>query len=232
MKINKEDRNFFRIFAIYAILFVTYNCIVFFTFRIRLGAFWVSYAFMVSAFVAHIISLTRAFSNNEIETIFFGIPLASVSFYYLFAELFCSLAFMIFQIAGIRIAFLVQFIMLAAFSIIAIISLMARDTVQDINLDIKSKVVAIKGIYVDVEILSQSCTDMELKTGLKKLAETIKYSDPMTNAVVEDVEMRIRQKLCELRACCEEENIIEAKRICKQMESLLLERNNKLLISK
>ena len=57
----------------------------------------------------------------------------------------------------------------------------------------------IKGINVDVEMLMQRCTNPETTGALKKLSETIKYSDPMTNSVVATQEQMIMQYMAELR---------------------------------
>lgn len=75
---------------------------------------------------------------------------------------------MVFQNAGFTLALVIQTLILAAFLIIAIISLLARDTVQAIGENVKQNVTNLKSILVDVEMLSSSCTDPELKQALNK----------------------------------------------------------------
>lgn len=228
----KKNKNLALTGIICAILFIVYNILVFTIFKTHSSVFWVSYTFMCLAFVVQVVSMLLSFKSPNVETIFFGIPLVSLSIYYLLSELFVSVVFMVFQGAGMTIATVIQVIILAAFSIIAIIALMARDTVQDIGANIQEKVLTLKSMMVDVEILLSQCNEEDLKTSLKKLAETIRYSDPMSNDSVIDVEFRISQKLSELRLCVEENHFNEAKEACVKLDFLFVERNKKLAISK
>lgn len=187
---------------------------------------------MVIAFVIQMASLRLSFKSNDVETIFFGIPLVSLSVYYILAELFCSLVFMIFQGAGLKAAITIQLLLLGAYLVVAIIALMSRDAVQEVSGHIKEKVTFHKSILTDVEILKDRCEDPELKANLGKLAETVRYSDPMTNASVEDVEFRIMQRMSELRVYCDHKEIDDARQACSELELLFIERNKKLYISK
>lgn len=218
--------------AIYVIVMIVYNILAFTIFKNYTSVFWASYAFMMLAFVVQFISMVLAFKTADVETAFFGIPLASLSFYYLFAELFVSAVFMIFQMASLTLALVLQIVLLAAFLVVAIISLMSRDTVQEMGETIRQKVASIKSINIDIDMLMQSCTDPELKASLRKVSETVKYSDPMTNASVANVEQSIFQKISELRMYCNGHQVEEAKRSCSELELLFAERNKMLLVSK
>jgi len=228
----KKQKNLILTAVIYAILIGVYNMLVFVVFKERSSVFWMSYGFMILAFGVQIASMLLSFKKADVETVFFGLPLASFSVYYLVAELCVSTVFMIFQNTGTTIPLVIQTLMLAAFSVISIIALMARDTVQAIGDSIKEKVVRYKAVNVDVEMLFASCSNAELKTKLRKLSETIKYSDPMTNDAVADVERSILQKTTDLRNYCENNSIDDALKTCSALELLYAERNKKLLISK
>lgn len=228
----KKNKSLILTAAIYAILFLLYNLIVFVLFDVRTNVFWVSYVFMVIAFLMQMVSLRLSFKNTDVETIFFGIPLVTLSVYYILAELFCSLVFMVFQGAGLKAAITIQLLLLGAYLIIAIIALMSRDAVQDMSGHIKEKVTFHKTILADVEILQGRCEDPELKADLGKLAETVRYSDPMTNPSIEDVEFRIMKKMSELRVYCDHMQISDARKTCSELELLFMERNKKLYISK
>jgi putative ubiquitin-RnfH superfamily antitoxin RatB of RatAB toxin-antitoxin module len=139
---------------------------------------------------------------------------------------------MIFQNVGTTIPLVIQTLILAAFLVVAIIAIMARDTVQAIGDEVKTKVGQHKATHVDVEMLYASCSNAELKAKLRKLSETIRYSDPMTNDAIADVEQRIQQKISELRIYSENDETAEAIKTCSALELLYVERNKKLLISK
>lgn len=228
----KKGKATVSIGLIYVILLGVFNLLVFTIFKTHTKVFWLSYAFMIVAFIVQILSMFLSFKTADVETAFFGIPLASFSIYYLCASLIVGAVFMVFQNAGFTLALVIQTLILAAFLIIAIISLLARDTVQAIGENVKQNVTNLKSILVDVEMLSSSCTDPELRQALNKLADTVKYSDPMSTAAVELVEQRIMRKISELRVSIDNNQIPDALQVCKELELLYVERNKKLALSK
>jgi|GEM_PF-735981 len=210
----KKGKATVSIGLIYVILLGVFNLLVFTIFKTHTKVFWLSYAFMTVAFIVQILSMFLSFKTADVETAFFGIPLASFSIYYLCASLIVGAVFMVFQNAGFTLALVIQTLILAAFLIIAIISLLARDTVQAIGENVKQNVTNLKSILVDVEMLSSSCTDPELKQALNKLADTVKYSDPMSTTAVELVEQRIMRKISELRVSIDNNQIPDALQVC------------------
>lgn len=228
----KKGKATLGIGLIYLILLGVFNLLAFSIFKTRTSVFWLSYIFMTLAFVVQIVSMLLSFKTADVETAFFGIPLASLSFYYLCAALVTGAVFMIFQVAGFTLAVVIQAVILAAFLIIAIVSLLARDTVQAVDKRVKQTITSHKTILVDVEVLASSCSDPELQQALNKFADTIKYSDPMSTAAVEPVEQRIMHKISELRTFMNNNQISDALQACKELETLYAERNKKLAISK
>ena len=229
---NNNSKNTLGIALIYVILLGVMNLLVFTIFKTHTNVFWLSYGFMTLAFAVQIVSMLLAFRPADVETAFFGIPLASFSIYYLCAALVIGALFMIFQSAGFTLALVIQILVLAAFLIVAIISLMARDTVQQVSETVKENVTNLKSVLVDIEMIGTSCTDAELREALRKLSETVKYSDPMTNDTVAPIEERILRKVTELRICVDDGQNADALQVCGELERLYVERNKKLAISK
>lgn len=227
-----KNKNTIGFGLIYVILLGVFNLLVFTIFKNHTSVFWISYTFMTLAFAVQIISMFLSFRTADVETAFFGIPLASFSVYYLCAELVIGAIFMIFQQAGFTLALVIQVVVLAIFLVVAIISLMARDTVREIGNNIKEKVADLRSVLIDVEMMRDGCGDPELKERLRKLSETIKYSDPMSNAAVADVEQRIKRQVSELRVYLDNNQLADAAQACKELELLYAERNKKLAMSK
>lgn len=227
---NKKTGVMFGI--IYLVVFAVLNMLIFFIFDEKNNVFWTSYAFICIAFAVQIASMFLAFQALETEAVFFGIPLASLSIFYFFAAVFAGGAFMYFQKASFKLAFALQVIILAVYIVVAIASLMSRDVVQDVNDNIKISTTAIKTMNVDVDVLMGMVTDSGLKNQIRKLGETIKYSDPMSNDAVVDIEDQIVQAIAELRILCENGQIEEAKSQCKATELLFLQRNKLLKATK
>ncbi len=229
---NVKAKNTVGVALIYLLLLGVLNLLTFLIFKKRNEVFWLSYAFVTLAFAVQIVSMLLAFKTADVETVFFGIPLVSFSVYYLSAEIVIGALFMIFQVAPLALALVVQALLLAAFLIIAIVSLMARDTVQQIGENVKENVFSLKSVLADVEAIRGSCADPDLKETIRKLSETIKYSDPMTNEAVAPIEETIREKISELRACTTDGRLSDAKLRCGELEELYAERNRTLALLK
>ena len=232
MKKSTAKKSWIMTAIIYAIVFAVFNLLVFVIAKEKNGVFWMSYAFMCLAFVIQIVSMLLALRTLETETVFMGIPLASLSLYYFFAAIFVGAVFMFFQNAPFKLALVLQVLVLAVYVIVAILALMSRDVVQDVNDNLKENVASIKTLTVDVDVFIPQVNDPALKKALKKLSETIKYSDPMSNAAVADIEDQIMQTVNELRINIENSRNTEAIQTCKDIEVLFMQRNSLLKATK
>lgn len=218
---------------IYLVIFAAYNLVVFLVFKNFNAVFWISYGFMLLAYLIHIGCIFSIAKNLNVKALFFGIPLGSFSIYFVLAELFTSFVFMVFKTnASVKVTIVMQALLLCVFVVIAIVSIMTRDAVHNIDQKIKENVNFIKGINVDVEMLIQRSTNPEVTGALKKLSETIKYSDPMTNSAVATQEQMIMQYMAELRTLFDSGDMNSVKNLCSKIEILFVERNKKLMISK
>lgn len=219
--------------AVLGIIFVVYNLFVFILCKPQTAAFWISYLFMLVAFGCQIATMFISVKTLDVETMFFGIPLFQLSIFYFFAELFASAVFMLFQnFLSFKIPLLIQVALLALYVIAAVMAVAARDAAKESKDNVQRKVSALKGMGVDVEMLASAAQDPELRTRLKKLAESIRYSDPMTTPAVEDVEMRIRMTINELRVQCEQGDKPGALETATRLDLMIVERNKKLMLSK
>lgn len=218
---------------IYASIFAIYTIIVMFAFSDKNNVFWLSYVFMIAGFAANVAVMLLSFKKHDVEAAFFGIPLISFSIFYFFAELFVSFIFMLFR-NNIEIKFpaILQTIFLLIFVIFASLALLARTTVEEKTQNVKEKVSEIKNLSVDVKVLEDGCLDRELKAELHKISEAIRFSDPMTNDSVADLDNMIRGKVSELKMYCNSNSKYDALQACYQLSSFISERNMRLIQSK
>lgn len=217
---------------IYLIVFAVLNLLIFLIFDEKNAVFWVSYVFFCIAFIVQIISMFLAIRGQDVEAVFFGIPLASLSLFYFFAAVFTAAVFMFFQNVPMKLVVALQIIIVAVYAVVAIVALLSRDIAQDVSDNVKSGVTAIKTMQVQVEMLMAQTADAALKNSLRKLSETIKYSDPMSNDAVTEIENQIMQSLTELRILCENNQTMDAIGACKAAELLFMQRNKLLKATK
>ena len=188
MKRNTNGKTNVMLGLIYLIVFAVLNMLIFLIFDEKNGVFWVSYGFFCLAFIVQIGSMFLAIRGQDVEAVFFGIPLASLSLFYFFAAVFVAAVFMIFQNAPMKLVVALQIIIVAVYAVVAIVALLSRNVAQDVADNVKVGVTAIKTMQVEVEMLMAQVSDATLKNSLRKLSETVRYSDPMSNEAV----LRIR----------------------------------------
>lgn len=232
MKKSTAKKSYVMMAVIYAIIFAVFNLLVFVIVNEKNSVFWMSYAFMCLAFIVQIVSMLLALRTLETEAVFMGIPLASLSFYYFFAAIFVGAVFMFFQNAPFKLAMVLQILILAIYVVVAILALMSRNVVQDVNDNLEESVEAIRTLTIDVEVFIPQVRDPALKKALKKVSETIRYSDPMSNEAVVGIEGQIMQAVNELRINIENSRNAEAIQTCKDIEVLFLQRNSLLKATK
>lgn len=218
--------------AVWAIIFAIYNVMVFLFLSPVSAVFWLSYGFMLLAFVLQLVGMYLSFKEFTVQAAFFGIPLAQFTLFYFFAELFMSLVFMFFHNIVWTIPFFLQLLMLAIYGVVAIVSVFARDTAVAVKDKVQQSAAAMRMDTIDIEMLRDDVKDPELKNQLRRLAEAVRYSDPMTNDVVADVDARIKQETIALQTYCEDGDIPSASESCAKLQRLYVERNKKLMASK
>lgn len=215
------------------VVFLIYNLLVFLMFRGFNAVFWVSYGFMLAVYLLHIVCVLGILGDVSARAVFFGIPLGVLSVYFVGAEFLTSMVFMLIRHrAGVKAAVLVQAVLLCLFVVMILAAVMTRDAVSHMASGTEERVRFIKGMNTDVEMLLRRSGDLSVKGALKKLSETIKYSDPMSNSAVADQERRIMQSLSELRVRFDAGDMVAVQELCPAIELLFAERNKTLMASK
>lgn len=227
-------KNKSNVVLINGLIFVLVSIGVMIGFKLKTNIFWLSYGFFVLAFIIHFLSILIFLKKaNNIDQVFLGMPIANISIYYLYIEAIAALGFMIYQFtAPFVAAFIVQFVILAIYLVMIIVAFSGTNHIKSVEEDIKNKTFSIKSKQIDVEMLLDSCADEGLKHKLNNLIQTIKYSDPMTNAQISDIDAQINGKLNELSTFVHNGDVLNARNACDSLESLYKNRNAKLKISK
>ena len=181
--------------AIGVILFVVYNLLAFLIFSgDKNGVFWVSYLFAVLSFLVCAFCFYYSLKDVTINTVFFGIPLMSFSLYFLILETIVSFVMMaVRKSVPMTVAVLIQLLILAAFLIVAIISILSKNYSSGVNTKITQDVRYVQSFRVSVEGYAERCPDPIARKSLEALAETARYADQRSNANVVSVEQRIQQ---------------------------------------
>lgn len=209
-------------YAVLAIAFILFNVIAFAVPTVKTATFWIAYVFTAVAFASQIAIWKFAFKGTDtLKSKFLGIPLISVGITYLIIQIIAFAIFMAFPIAPTWIAIVVCTLILGISSICLIGTETGREEINRVEEKVEKKVFYINSLQVDVEMLASTETDADTKAALTKIAEKIRFSDPMSNELLAELEAEITAKVKELKTA---ENKAE---IIKVLDSLLTERNKK-----
>ncbi len=223
----KTKNNKSMSYIILGILFVLFNVLAFVIPTDKTATFWIAYVFSVVAFAAQLIVWNIAFKkDDELKSKFLCIPVIHVGIVYLIVQLIAFAVFMALPQTPYWVSVVVCAVILAFAAIAMIGTKVGRDAIENTEAHVKTKVFYIKSLQVDVEILAESESDPAIKAELSKLAENIRFSDPMSNEVLADIENSIKEKVALLKTSADKQPIMT------EVNSLLAERNKKAKILK
>lgn len=224
----------FKIYSlIWAICFAVFNVITFVTpneiggVSKFSGSFWVGYIFITIAFVDQLACAFVAFKAENLKKFFYNIPLLSISYGGLVAMLIVGSVFMAIPVLPEWIGIIVCVIILAFNAIAIIKATAAADIVSGIDEKIKTQTFFIKSLSVDAQSLMTSAKSDELRAEAKKVYEAIRYSDPMANAALSDLDTQIERQFNSFSDAIKVEDAELAKETADALVEMVERRNQK-----
>lgn len=217
--------------AMLAIVFAMYNVIIFavFGFGGHEAPFWLSYIFVLIAFgVVEYSFILLGRNGMEIRDWLFGYPIIRHCAIYAALELILSLIFMIFEYdLSWVLPFVAQVLLLGAYGIMLISCFIAKEEIGELHEKVQEKTRYISLLQADAQMLVNKCADETLKAKCEKLAEAIRYSDPMSSELLEELEKRLSASVTACATALDEGNLALADHLCDQAMLQLQERNLK-----
>ena len=209
------------------IVFALFNVIAFVIPTDKTATFWTAYVFTVVAFLLQLLVWKVAFGKKDtLKSKFLGIPVIYVGATYLSLQLIVFAIFMIFPMLPVWLAIVVCSIVLAISALCAIAGQAGANEINRVEEKIKVKRAFIQFLQVDIEMLAESETDTETKAALIKLAEKVRFSDPMSHKMLGELESRISAKVEQMKTTADKKTLIG------DVDLLLIERNKKCKILK
>lgn len=191
------------------------------------GAFWTGYIFITLAFIGQLGCAYKAFKAENLKKLFYNIPLISISYTGLVVMLVAGIICMAVPVVPYWIGVIVC-VLVFAFSAISVIKAsVVADVVSEIDEKVKLKTQFIKLLTADAEHLMSSSKTAELKAEAKKVYEAIRYSDPITNDVLVDVEEQIQSEFKFFSQAIKSEDLELAKSVSDSLLTLIDSRNKK-----
>lgn len=216
----KKNRTFG--FAALGIVFLLVSVIAFAIPTKKTAAFWIAYGFTIAAIASQIIIWKSAFGRKDsLKSKFLGIPIVHIGFAYLVIQVLAFAVFAAIPSPPVWSAIVVCALILGASALCMISAETGRGEIERVEAKVQKKVFYIKNLQADVETLAEAETDSEIKSALQQLAEKIRFSDPMSDEVLAEVEETITEKVADLQ------NASDKMAVIRELNSLLAERNKK-----
>lgn len=196
------------------------------------GAFWVGYIFITIAFVGQLICAYIAFKAENLKTLFYNIPLISISYVGLVVML---------VVGGLTMAIpgmpnwlgVIVCLAVLGFTAISVIKAgFAAEIVSDIDDKIATETAFIKTMTVEAQNLVNRANASMLKKQCKKVCDAFRYSDPMSSVALADIEQRIKEEFDVLTDAVIADDLTATESGTKELLKLIDERNIKCKNSK
>jgi hypothetical protein len=209
------------------IVFAVYNVVAFVIPFPQGGGFWTGYSFSLLAILMTSGVSFFALGRDGMNSKFYGLPLVDVVWRYLVVQVIVGFVEMAFPAIPYRYEIVLNVILLGA-CLLGLIAVNAgREEIERSDEKVKEKVFFIRSLQGDVETLMDKMPDTAVRKTLKDLAETIRYSDPLSSPQLSALENKIDARIAELDANVERGDTNGTKALCGELQRLFAERNRK-----
>ena len=159
----------------------------------------------------------------------FGFPSIKHTIVYTIVELVLSILFIILDTIACPwfIALSVQVVVFAFFVVMVVSCFIAQDTITNIQRNVKDSTTFINLLKIDVEMICEKAKDEDTKKAFKELAEKIRYSDPISNPNLFELEKQISFYVNEASNSITANDKQTALHYCELATTSLIERNKK-----
>lgn len=214
-------------YVILLIALVIVSVVVFALPTAKTTSFWVAYIFTCIAFAAQVLIWNIGFKDNTpLRSKFLGIPVIRVGYIYLVFQLIALAVLVAYPALPVWTTIIINVLIVGISAICMITAEIGRDIVSNVEEKVQSKVSYIREIQTDIEIAAERESDSAIKQKMLKLAEKVRYSDPISSDELFELEKKISDKVKELNNADDKSAIVD------EIELSLLERNKKCLIIK
>ena len=159
--------------------------------------------------------------EETLKSKFLGFPVLYIAIVYAIIQMAAFAVFLFVPAFPAWSAIVVCPVIAGVSAICMITADVGRDEIKRVEVKVQKKVFYIRELQTEVELLAAAETDVDIKTALAQLAEKIRFSDPMSNEQLADLENKISAKVLELKTAANKKEVIA------EITLLLDERNRK-----
>lgn len=227
-------KNAIRWWVVLGVVLVVYNVLAFALPFPKTAVFAVSYLFTTIAILAQIYVIRTAFYRGEgVKSKFYGFPIAKLGVIYLAVQLIAGLVFMALGLivpVWLSLALYVVLLGIAAAGFVAADA--ARDEVVRQELKLEKDVSRMREFQAKGRALVTLNQIPEAARPLEKLAEDLRFSDPVSSEALTEIEDQLAECLAQLQEAVSAQKTEQILSVCREAERILAERNQLCKLSK
>ena len=220
-------KNTVRFWVLFAVVVALYHVAAFAIPFAKSSVFFISYLFTLVAILSQIyVVKTAANRGRDVRSRFYGFPIIKTGMAYLGSQL--ALGFFLMQVGTIVPvwAAVVLCAMLFGYAAVGFISADAvRDGVEYQDVKLQSDITFIRDLQAKTASFDTSGLQSEAAHQMKKLAEAVRYSDPVSSAATQGVEGVLSACIDELQQMIWERNHSQVVELARNALQLLNQRN-------
>lgn len=227
-------KNAIRWWVVLGVVLVVYNVLAFALPFPKTAVFAVSYLFTTIAILAQIYVIRTAFYRGEgVKSKFYGFPIAKLGVIYLAVQLIAGLVFMALGLivpVWLPLALYVVLLGVAAAGFVAADA--ARDEVVRQEVKLEKDVSRMREFQAKGRALVALNKVPEAARPLEKLAEDLRFSDPVSSEALTEIEDQLAECLAQLQEAVSAQKTEQILSVCQEAERILAERNQLCKLSK
>lgn len=220
-------KNTVRAWIIFAVCLVAYHAVIFLLPFPKTSVFYLSWIFTLIAMLAQVYVMWSAFGQGEnARSKFYGFPIARLGTIYLTAQLLLGLLFIALgNVVPIWFPALL-YIVLLGLAVLGLVGVeTARDEVVRQDTKLAAETSTMRALQSQVGAFPALTQDKELAAALRKLADAMRYSDPVSSDALWEVEATLTTCVDDLARALAEKNIPAATALVEKATITLAERN-------
>ena len=191
------------------------------------GTFWVSYGGILLAFIVQLLCAYFTFKEENKQKISYNLPLITISYFATLISVVLGAIFMVIPSLPNYLGAIACVLVLGLNTISVIKAKAAADMVGFIENKVQNNTHFIKSLTVDMENLKEQAMTDPIKAEVKKIYEAVRYSDPISNDALADLESQIVEKYDALTQAVAQGNLGMVQAVAGEMIILINNRNKK-----
>ena len=199
----------------WAIMFILFNVAVYFlpqeftllgvTYEKFGGMSRVTLIVLEVCFLLHLILTAVALNQKKLSGTFYRLPLIRISYGCLVVTLILAVVAML-AIIPSWVPLALALLVLAIYAFAILKAGAAAALVEGVDKKVEASTRSMKALYAAVAACADRCADPELKKPVQKLAEALRYADPVSSEATREAENTLRMYLVDLESAVDASN--------------------------